>query len=87
MISRVADMPRARGNPGALSLIETRSGALGRFLRAYAQLARLPKPQRRPLELLPLVARIAELEERLPVAIAPARRSRSTPIPISSSSC
>jgi nitrogen fixation/metabolism regulation signal transduction histidine kinase len=27
-----------------LSLIEERSGALGRFLRAYAQLARLPKP-------------------------------------------
>jgi two-component system, NtrC family, nitrogen regulation sensor histidine kinase NtrY len=69
MIGRVADMPRAAEIQDALTLIETRSGALGRFLRAYAQLARLPKPQRRPLELLALVRRIVELEERRPVAI------------------
>jgi two-component system nitrogen regulation sensor histidine kinase NtrY len=69
MISRAADMPRAAEIQEALTLIETRSGALGRFLRAYAQLARLPKPQRRPLELYALIRRVVELEGRLPVAI------------------
>ena len=47
MISRVPDIPRAAEIQDGLNLIETRSGALGRFLRAYAQLARLPKPQQR----------------------------------------
>ena len=45
MISRVPDIPRAAEIQDGLNLIETRSGALGRFLRSYAQLARLPKPQ------------------------------------------
>src|SRR5687767_5060024 len=60
-----------------LSLIEERSGALGRFLRAYAQLARLPKPQPRKVQVAPLVARIAELEKRLRVSLktAPAGES------------
>jgi two-component system nitrogen regulation sensor histidine kinase NtrY len=52
-----------------LSLIEERSGALSRFLRAYAQLARLPKPRPRPLRVTELVNRIVELEKRLPVTI------------------
>jgi PAS domain S-box-containing protein len=69
MIGRVPDIPRAADIQDALSLIETRSGALGRFLRAYAQLARLPKPQRRPLQVAPLVKRVVELEERLAVQI------------------
>jgi nitrogen fixation/metabolism regulation signal transduction histidine kinase len=69
MIARAADIPRGAEIQEALSLIETRSGALGRFLRAYAQLARLPKPQLRPVPLAPLVRRVAELEDRLPVAI------------------
>jgi PAS domain S-box-containing protein len=69
MIGRVPDIPRAADIQEALSLIETRSGALGRFLRAYAQLARLPKPQRRPIAIAPLVKRVVELEERLPVQI------------------
>jgi two-component system, NtrC family, nitrogen regulation sensor histidine kinase NtrY len=71
MIAREANLPRSAEIQDALSLIETRSGALGRFLRAYAQLARLPKPDRRPFELWPLAKRIAELEDRLPVAVAP----------------
>lgn len=50
-----------------LSLIEERSGALGRFLRAYAQLARLPKPQPKPVAVAPLLGRIVELEKRLTV--------------------
>ena len=69
MISRVPDIPRAAEIQDGLNLIETRSGALGRFLRAYAQLARLPKPQTRPVHVLPLAKRIAELENRLPVTV------------------
>jgi len=59
-----------------LSLIEERSGALGRFLRAYAQLARLPKPRPRQVHVGPLVARIAGLEKRLPVALHAAEADR-----------
>jgi nitrogen fixation/metabolism regulation signal transduction histidine kinase len=69
MVARVPDLPRAAEIQEGLSLIETRSGALGRFLRAYAQLARLPKPQQRPLRILPMAHRIAELENRLPVTV------------------
>jgi two-component system nitrogen regulation sensor histidine kinase NtrY len=70
MISRVPDIPRAAEIQDGLNLIETRSGALGRFLRAYAQLARLPKPQQKNFQVMPLARRIAELENRLPVSVA-----------------
>jgi PAS domain S-box-containing protein len=69
MLSRVPDLPRAAEIQDGLNLIETRSGSLGRFLRAYAQLARLPKPQQRMVQVAPLAHRIAELENRLPVAV------------------
>jgi PAS domain S-box-containing protein len=69
MLSRVPDLPRAAEILDGLSLIETRSGSLGRFLRAYAQLARLPKPQQRPIQIAPIAHRVAELENRLPVAV------------------
>ena len=69
MLSRVPDLPRAEEIQDGLNLIETRSGSLGRFLRAYAQLARLPKPQTREVEVVPLVHRVAELENRLPVKV------------------
>ena len=69
MISRIPDVPRAAEIQDGLNLIETRSGALGRFLRQYAQLAKLPKPQERPIQILPLARRIAELENRLPIAL------------------
>jgi PAS domain S-box-containing protein len=69
MISRVPDIPRAEEIQDGLNLIETRSGSLGRFLRAYAQLARLPKPQQRNIQIAPIAHRIAELENRLPVAV------------------
>jgi nitrogen fixation/metabolism regulation signal transduction histidine kinase len=69
MISRIPDVPRAGEIQDGLNLIETRSGALGRFLRQYAQLAKLPKPQERPIQLLPLTQRIAELENRLPIEV------------------
>ena len=69
MISRIPDVPRATEIQDGLNLIETRSGALGRFLRQYAQLAKLPKPQERPIQILPLARRIAELENRLPIEV------------------
>jgi PAS domain S-box-containing protein len=70
MVSRVPDLPRGAEIADGLTLIETRSGALGRFLRAYAQLAKLPKPQPKRISILPLARRVAELEhERLTVEI------------------
>ena len=69
IISRTEGVPRQQEVIDGLSLIETRSGALGRFLRAYAQLAKLPKPAPRELDLLPLVQRVAGLEDRLPVIV------------------
>jgi PAS domain S-box-containing protein len=69
MLSRVPDLPRAGEIQDGLNLIETRSGSLGRFLRAYAQLARLPKPQVRKVAMAPLAHRLIELEDRLPVSV------------------
>jgi two-component system, NtrC family, nitrogen regulation sensor histidine kinase NtrY len=69
MIARAPDIPRSGEIQEGLNLIETRSGALGRFLRAYAQLAKLPKPQQRRIQVLPLATRIAELENRLPIEV------------------
>ena len=69
MISRAPDLPRGAEIQEGLSLIETRAGGLGRFLRAYAQLARLPKPQQRPFSMMGMAKRVAEMEDRLPVTI------------------
>jgi two-component system nitrogen regulation sensor histidine kinase NtrY len=68
-VARIPNIPREPDMQEALSLIENRAGALGRFLGAYAQLARLPKPQRRRVQLRPLARRVAELEARQPVAV------------------
>lgn len=67
IIERTAGFERQEEVQQGLSLIEERSGALGRFLRAYAQLARLPKPQPRPVVVAPLIGRIVELEKRMAV--------------------
>ena len=53
-----------------LSVVAARAEALRRFMDAYAQLARLPAPVRRPVELAPLVRRVAGLETRAPVSVA-----------------
>jgi PAS domain S-box-containing protein len=52
-----------------LAVIASRSEALGRFLEAYARLARLPAPQLRATEIGPLVRRVAGLETRLAVGV------------------
>jgi two-component system nitrogen regulation sensor histidine kinase NtrY len=54
-----------------LAVIAARSESLKRFMDAYAQLARLPKPKIHPLELGALVRRVVGLETRLAVAVAP----------------
>nr|WP_275976529.1 ATP-binding protein [Geothrix alkalitolerans] len=54
-----------------LGIIGHRSEALQRFLAAYARLAMLPPPQRRPLDLGSWVRRVANLETRLVVHVAP----------------
>ena len=52
-----------------LGVIAGRTEALRRFMDAYAQLARLPAPNRRKVEIGPLVRRVAGLETRVPVAV------------------
>jgi two-component system nitrogen regulation sensor histidine kinase NtrY len=48
-----------------LVIIRSRTEALGRFMAAYARLARLPQPTLAPVDLGELVRRVAELETRV----------------------
>jgi len=70
-----ADADLRRG----LSIIGGRSEALVRFMSAYAQLARLPAPNRTPIDVSMWVRRVAALETRLPVVVqgGPAVRLRA----------
>ncbi len=52
-----------------LGVIAGRAKALNRFMASYAHLARLPAPDREPMEVRPWIRRVAELETRLPVAV------------------
>ena len=52
-----------------LAVIAARAEALRRFMEAYAQLARLPAPSRRAVELAPLVRRVAGIETRAKVVV------------------
>lgn len=52
-----------------LNVIAGRSESLGRFMGAYARLARLPAPTRAPLEVGQWIRRVARLEQRLPVQV------------------
>jgi two-component system nitrogen regulation sensor histidine kinase NtrY len=54
-----------------LSVISTRAEALSRFMSAYAQLARLPSPHMRPLDVHLLTHKVIELEDRLAVTLIP----------------
>jgi two-component system nitrogen regulation sensor histidine kinase NtrY len=53
-----------------LHVIGSRAAALTRFLEGYRQLARLPEPQRRRIELEGLLRRVAALESRAPIRVA-----------------
>ncbi len=52
-----------------LAVVARRSESLSRFMASYAQLARLPPPKLAPVEVEPLLHRVAALEKRLPVAV------------------
>ncbi|MBC7912157.1 MAG: PAS domain-containing protein [Pyrinomonadaceae bacterium] len=52
-----------------LTIISTRAEGLGRFMEAYARLARLPAPRLQAVNLGALVERIAGLEKRLPIKL------------------
>jgi PAS domain S-box-containing protein len=54
-----------------LDVIEGRSGSLSRFLQAYARLAQLPKPVRRPVDVESWVRHVVDLEERVAVTVCP----------------
>lgn len=62
-----ADMREDLGK--GLGIIASRSEALQRFLQAYAQLAKLPPPSLRPVDLRALAARAASLETRVEVRL------------------
>ncbi|MBS1854613.1 MAG: PAS domain-containing protein [Acidobacteria bacterium] len=52
-----------------LQVITARSDSLGRFIGAYARLAKLPRPQLQPLSVADCVRRAVSLETRLPVKL------------------
>ncbi len=52
-----------------LEIIEARAEGLNRFMQSYARFAKLPPPTKLPVELAPLLRRIAALETRLPVQV------------------
>jgi two-component system nitrogen regulation sensor histidine kinase NtrY len=54
-----------------LHVIVTRSESLGRFIGAYARLAKLPLPQKQPLGVADCVGRAASFETRTPVIVEP----------------
>jgi signal transduction histidine kinase len=56
-----------------LGVIAARTEALRRFMDAYAQLARLPAPSRKKVEIGSLVRRVAGLETRVPVTVEDGR--------------
>jgi nitrogen fixation/metabolism regulation signal transduction histidine kinase len=64
-----------------LSVIGSRSESLGRFMEAYARLARLPQPKLQPVDIGLLVRRAAGLETRLNVELSsgPEVRTQADP--------
>ena len=52
-----------------MRVIGSRTEALTRFTRAYAQLARLPEPRRKDVRIDALVRRVAALEQRKPIEL------------------
>ncbi len=54
-----------------LKSIASRADSLGRFMQAYARLAKLPPPQKDYVDLGDLVRRVVSLEPRLPIKVQP----------------
>lgn len=55
---------------GGLAIVGSRADALTRFLESYSKLARLPAPKLVPVDLGPLLQRVAQLERRRQVILA-----------------
>ena len=53
-----------------LTIIRSRTEALGRFMGAYTHLAKLPKPTLQPVDFGDLVRSVVALEQRLPVRLS-----------------
>ena len=62
-----------------LNVVASRAESLDRFLGNFARLTKLPKPQKKPTEIDPLIDRVVQLETRLPVATS---HSEKTTLPI-----
>jgi two-component system, NtrC family, nitrogen regulation sensor histidine kinase NtrY len=56
---------------GGLAVIERRAESLSRFMTSYATLARLPPPRFGPVAVEDWIRRVAALEKRIPVRVAP----------------
>ena len=54
-----------------LTVIGGRAESLGRFMRNYARMAKLPSPVMAPVDVGAWVDRVAQLEKRLPVRVRP----------------
>ena len=54
-----------------LEVVSSRAESLNRFMSAYAQLAKLPQPTFRPVEVGVLLRRVIELERRLKIKLLP----------------
>ncbi|WP_415907166.1 sensor histidine kinase [Oleiharenicola sp. Vm1] len=54
---------------GGLEIIEARAEGLNRFMQSYARLAKLPPPTKLPVQLGPLLRRVASLETRTSVQV------------------
>ncbi|HXI60891.1 MAG TPA: ATP-binding protein [Polyangia bacterium] len=54
-----------------LVVVERRAEGLGRFMKAYARLARLPPPKVAPIDVSDWLARASALDARLPVVVKP----------------
>jgi two-component system nitrogen regulation sensor histidine kinase NtrY len=54
-----------------LNIIRSRTEALGRFMAAYAKLARLPQPNLAPVNISECISRAVKLETRLKVLLMP----------------
>ncbi len=54
-----------------LSVISTRAEALNRFMTAYAKLAKLPRPDLKPLEVSAWVRQVVGLETRMKIELIP----------------
>jgi len=64
-----------------LEVIARRAEALGRFLRAYSQLARLPPPKLTSVDVGTWVERVSKLETRVPLRLAAGPKTTITADP------